>query len=106
MNKMPGFGFYTDCFAGRLIPESDFVSAICRAREILAGFKARYRVSGDENRENMALCAMAEVVYATSQNPGIASASVGSVSVKYDKSQADLYRVASRYLDIYRGVGA
>ena len=105
MNKMPGFGFYTDSYAGKLIPEAEFVGCIARAGEILAQFKSRYRVTGDETQVHMALCAMAEVVYTASQNPGIASESIGSVSVKYDKSPGDFYRVASRYLDIYRGVG-
>lgn len=107
MNKMPGFGFYTDCFGGVRVPESAFYGCVLRARDALAQLKRIYRVTGDETGENMALCAMAEAVYAARLDPGIASATVGSMSVKYDNQNGEsLLKIAGRYLEIYRGVGA
>ena len=60
----------------------------------------------------MALCAMAEVLYAyAGRQRGIVSASMGGVSVRYENSaekkalNRELYECARCYLDIYRGVG-
>ena len=57
--------------------------------------------------ENMALCAMAETLWAR-RNDGLASTSVGSVTVHYADDQPSLtralYEKAAIYLDIYRGV--
>ena len=55
----------------------------------------------------MAICAMAEVLWA-GRNQNMSAATVGSVSVRYDTDksalQRELYEQASIYLDIYRGV--
>ena len=101
---MPHYGFYTDVFGGELIPETAFHSAVCRAEDALAAMKRSYTVTGNSQQEDMALCAMAEVCY---RARGVESASVGSVSVRYaDAPKNALYQAASRYLRIYRGVGA
>lgn len=100
---MPHFGFYTEVYGGELIPEAAFSQAVCRAADALASMKRRYKVTGSEEAENMALCAMAEAVY---QTRGVESATVGSVSVRYgDAPKTTVYEAACRYLDIYRGVG-
>ena len=73
----------------------------------------------DNCAENMAVCAMADALFyfATSQNGQgvLSSASIGSVSVSYNApktvdlspraQERELFRCASLYLDIYRGVG-
>jgi hypothetical protein len=74
-----------------------------------------YRVTADGTDSlNMAICAMAEALYAHSKRrSGVTAASVGEVSVRYEGAessgkalQRELYEKASIYLDISRGVGA
>ena len=59
----------------------------------------------------MAICAMAEAVYAASRRrAGVTAANIGNVSVRYENGehankslQRELYQRAGIYLDIYRG---
>lgn len=112
---MVDYGFYVNQYLGSQIPEKAFSGAAKQAEAALERFRRIYQVSdsGEESR-NMAVCAMAEVVYAGSRRrSGVTSASVGSVSVRYeDGERADkalwreLYQRASIYLDIYRGAKA
>lgn len=119
---MVEFFFYTDIYRGSSIPELDWQMFETRAAEQLARYKRIYKVTApDDNAEAMAICAMADALaYFTAAQNGnggaIAAASIGSVSVSYAgaiasvdlsaKGQAkELYRCASQYLDIYRGVG-
>ena len=119
---MVEFSFYRDAYRGSSIPETDWALFEARAAEQLARFKRIYTVTApDENAEAMAICAMAEALaYFTAAQNGaggaVASASIGSVSVSYagaasavdlsPKGQTkELYRCASQYLEIYRGVG-
>ena len=107
---MVHYGFYTDQYLGSLIPEQAFAKAAARAYDALQRFKAIYQVtSSGQVAEHMALCAMAEAVYtAGKRTGGIASATVGKVSVRYDGQKnldRELYNRAAIYLDIRRGVG-
>lgn len=119
---MVDFDFYTHEYRGCSIPVGDFPLYAARAQEQLNRYKRIYTVTApEENAEAMAVCAMADALaYFTAAQNGtggaVASASVGSVSVSYagadktvdlsPKGQArELYRCASSYLDIYRGVG-
>ena len=112
--------FYTDTYHGGSIPESEWPAYEARAAEQLAQYKRLYTVSTpDENAESMAICSMADAIayFTAAVNGGgqLASVSVGSVSAGYasanavdvsQKGQArELYRCASTYLEIYRGVG-
>ena len=73
-----------------------------RAAQILADYKRRYRVVGDTEP---ALCAMAEALHNCAGRNGVAAATVGGVSVRYEKQPQKLLLDAARiYLDIYRGV--
>ena len=110
---MADFGFYKDVFLGELIPEKSFASCAQRAREVLQGYERDYRVYvPGEDSYRMAICAMAETLYAYSKRrTGVDSASVGEVSVHYEGSDSShktmlrqLYQKASIYLDITRGV--
>ena len=106
MNNMPHYGDYTQVYGGNLIPEAAFDQMVARAQDALAAMKRQYRVTGTQQQETMALCAMAEAVYSAK---GITSATMGSVSVHYDNPSTQtkaLYQAARRYLDVYRGVGA
>ena len=118
---MVGYSFYSGTYLGSSIPDTDWQLFEARAADQLARYKRIYTVtSPDENAEAMAICAMADALayFAAAQNGAggaVASASIGSVSVSYaggasvdlsPKGQArELYRCASQYLEIYRGVG-
>lgn len=112
---MADYRFYTDVYFGSLIPEKAFPEMALRAREHLARLQNRYRVTvSGEDSLTMAVCAMAESLYAHSKRRGgITGASLGDVSVRYGNGadsdrqlRRELYEKASIYLDIYRGVGA
>lgn len=115
---MAEYAFYSGTYLGTSIAESEFPRLAKRAASQLVRYKRIYTITGDEEAENMAVCAMADALYyfETAANGGlVASASVGSVSSSAasnavpdlsDKAQAaELYRCARLYLDIYRGVG-
>lgn len=121
---MPQYEFYLNAFSGRAISDSDWPAYECKAAAQLARYKRIYTVTAPEDSsdaEDMAICAMAEAMYgfdlvANGEGGAIQSTSIGSVSTSYGsagaqmvdlspKGQAkELYRLASLYLDIYRGV--
>ena len=111
---MADFAFYTDVYLGSLIPAQAFPEAAMRAKEELERIRRSFRVvCPGEDSLRMAICAMAETLYAHSKRRGgVTGATVGEVSVRYDQGRAaaqsltrELYRKASIYLDISRGVG-
>ncbi len=114
------YEFYVNQYHGQAIDEGQWPALSSRAEEQLAGYKRDYRVTGTEEQEKRAVCALAELMgyYADARNGqgGLRYASVGSVSVsgKGIYSQVDispegeereLYRCARRYLHIERGWG-
>ena len=110
---MADYAFYTDVYLGSAIPEKAFTGMALRAREALDRLKRIYRVEiPGEDSLKMAVCAMAEALYAHGKRRGgVTAAAVGETSVRYENSnQADkqlrreLYDQASIYLDISRGV--
>lgn len=106
---MVDYGYYTGTYVGSLIPEGCFDAFICRATAELERLRRMYRVTAyGSDSERMALCGMAETLYALEKRRGIRSTSVGGVSVTYEDTRAErkaMYRAASVYLDFYRGVG-
>ena len=111
---MADYGFYTDVYLGSLIPEKAFPEMAMRAGEHLARMQRNYRVTTEGTDSlNMAICAMAEALYAHSRRrSGVTAASVGEVSVRYEGGessgrnlQRELYEKASIYLELSRGVG-
>ena len=113
------YDFYKEHYKGDSLGEGEFPRLAARAMEQLARYKRCYRVTGSEEAEKFAICAMAEAIgyFDAAQNGqgGLRYASVGTVSVsgKGIYSQVDispeareleLYRCAALYLDIYRGV--
>lgn len=111
---MVDYVFYADVYLGTAIPEKAFSGMALRAEEALERMQRIFRVTvpGEESRK-MAVCAMAESLYAHSRRKGgVISASSGEVSVRYEGAgQADrqlsreLYEKAAIYLEISRGVG-
>ena len=105
---MVDYEFYVNCYLGSAIPEKAFSGVAAQAKAHLDRLKSCCRVVASGNdAENMALCAMAETLWAR-RNEGLASASVGSVTVHYTDDRPsllrELYEKAAIYLDIYRGV--
>ncbi len=108
---MVDYGFYANTYLGSAIPETAFSGAAQQAKYALERFKRRYQVTGTPEGEMLALCAMAEEVYAEQRRPSnVISSDMGQVSVRYATNKRSLerrlYDQALLYLDIYRGVGA
>lgn len=120
---MADYNFYRNEYMGDAISGADFPRLIKRARDQLAWYRRIYMVEAEEGcrDEKLALCAMAEALYnaevVANGDGGIQSASIGSVSTSYGNTAAQavdvtpkgveraLYKAATLYLDIYRGVG-
>ena len=107
---MVDFTYYTQEYLGVQIPEKAFARCMARAREALEYIERCFQVTGGQDARALALCAMAEGVYELENRRGVQSASVGSVSVRYEDSRPaqlwrELYDRAAIYLDICRGVG-
>lgn len=122
---MVDYQFYVNYFRGGSISQEEFSAYAHSAADRLAYYKRIYTVAapsvpeGAPDPESMAICAMAEALHsfeliANGEGGPVQSASIGSVSISYGnsatvdispKAQAkELYRCASLYLDIYRGV--
>ncbi len=120
---MTDWDFYCNVYHGSAIPMEEWTCCEARASEQLARYERIYAVTVPSNMPDgaqRAVCAMAEALYAFDLLAGgeggpVQSASIGSVSVSYGAAQAvdlspqgqarELYRIACRYLEIYRGVG-
>lgn len=116
------YEFYRSRYNGGSVPEPEWPSYEFRAETQLNRYKRIYTVTVPDynpDAESMAICAMADALYSfdliANGEGGVQSASIGSVSTSYGSQQAvdispasqakELYRCASLYLDIYRGVG-
>lgn len=111
--RMADYDFYVNTYLGSAIPEKAFAGLAAQAGAVLERFRRIYRVEASgEDSVKMAVCAMAETLYAyRKRSSGVTAETVGGVSVRYengetaDKSLArELYRKAAIYLDIRRGV--
>lgn len=105
---MVSYAFYTGQYLGTMIGQKAFDGLARRASAELNRLKRTYQVRGEPVAENMAVCAIAEVLCTADRSCGVRSASVGGVSVSYRDETAvrrEIYRAAAVYLDIYRGVG-
>ena len=107
---MVTYDFYINTYLGSAIDEKSFPAAAARAAAVLEGYErcCRVRCSGHDSR-GMAICAMAEAIHQYGASRFVDSASVGSVSVRYNSRggrelERELLRRAGIYLDIYRGV--
>ena len=119
------YEFYTSRYNGGSIPYDNWHEYSTRAEAILYRYKRIYIVNVPQEEpdgEKLAVCAMADALrnfdlIANGEGGTVQSASIGSVSSSFGTSGADavdvspagqakeLYRCASLYLDIYRGVG-
>lgn len=108
---MVDYEFYVNTYLGSAIPETAFDGAAERAARALTRFKRLYQVNAAPDAQKLALCAMAEEIYADTLRPrDVESTTMGNVSVRYAQTnrralERKLYEQALLYLDIYRGVG-
>lgn len=104
---MVDYDFYLNSYLGTAIPEKAFAGAAAKAAAALDRLTRMYQVAHTDGVSvKMALCAMAEVIYGQKQE-GLTAATVGGVSVRYEKTddlRRRLLQQAGIYLDIYRGV--
>lgn len=115
---MVTYEFYLTAYHGGMVSPEDWPAAEREAAAKLRRYKKIYTVAAETpDAENMAVCAMAEALvhFAEAQNgAAVSSASIGSVSESYSgassvdlspkRQEKDLYKAASLYVDIYRGV--
>ena len=103
---MMDYGFYRESYMGSRIPEAAFPEFLARAKDALRRLEQKYTVTGGEDAQNMALCAMAEAIYDnTGRRGGVISAAVGATRVSYARQDRSVYDAAATYLEIYRGAG-
>lgn len=114
---MVDYAFYRNVWCGT-VPQEEFAALEHRAANQLERYKRIYHVKAPQaDSELRAVCAMLDAMYYfdTAQNGGFAqSIQLGSLQVnRADKTMPDLseaaksrelYRCASLYLEIYRGV--
>lgn len=113
--------YYNGTYGGAAIPVDEQQRYLMAAADKLVLYDRIYTVvAPDESAEHNAICAMADAMYqfdliANGEAGAVKSASIGSVSVSYGFSanavdispkgqERELYRCATMYLDIYRGV--
>ena len=119
---MVNYDFYISEYQGGSIQQEEWGIYARQAEAQLAWYKRIYTVTVPDNQPNaekMAICALAEALHnvdlIANGEGGLQSASIGSVSTSYGNAAAavdmsakgqakELYRLASLYLDIYRGV--
>ena len=116
------YEFYRSRYNGGSIPDDEWADYETRAMAQLNRYKRIYTVTvpkDEPDAEKLAVCAMADAMHnfdlIANREGGVQSASIGSVSTSYGGQQTvdispvaqsmELYRCASMYLDIYRGVG-
>ena len=79
---MPTYEFYVSTYMGNQIAEHDFPRLISRAGVYLEKFNVT-----DENKLNMAMCAVAEAWQTNEQGGELASQSVGGWSKSYQQTK-------------------
>ena len=106
---MPEYAFYREIYEGSQLSEPRFRELALRGNEWLEKLERCCRVTpyGAESRK-MAICAVAETLAAWEQRQQYSDATIGSVRVRYQKSdlplQRQLLQNVSGYMEIYRGV--
>lgn len=109
MHNMPDYGFYKDVYLGTSVSEVAFPELIARAKEWLEKIERCCRVVpyGPDSRK-MALCSIAETLLVWYKKQNFTQATVGGVTVRYEKNdlplQRQLVQNIAGYLEIYRGV--
>lgn len=112
---MLGYEFYCTKFNGCSIPNESFSVYIHRATQELERIKRLYTVTGTDKAFQLAVCAVADVLYyfdnaingqGKSVSIGSVSESGASVDVSIKAQKKEIYSAVCLYLDVYRGVNA
>ncbi len=104
------YEFYQTVYGGTALTEEAFGTFALRAAEELACFQRIYIVTASPEGEARAVCAMAEVLAERTEK--VTSASIGSVSVRYESGEdrtakglrQALLGCVRRYMEVCRGV--
>ena len=113
---MVTFQFYIESYGGNSIPETDFLRICRNAAAKLSQYKRSFIITGDEESESMAVCAIADAMYyyeiaangGVCQNVSVGSVSSSKVSATLPDTsptaqEAEFYRCTKVYLSVYRG---
>jgi hypothetical protein len=112
---MENFDFYRQVYQGQILSQEQWAVFGLRARERLERWRRIWTVVATPEALAMAVCAMAEALYAFEDGSGaVRSAAIGSVSVQYgscvdlsaEGQERLLVQILRRYADVYRGVSA
>lgn len=104
---MTDYEYYKKHFAMRTIPEEYFDGAVQRARVVLKKIESTYKVKKCNLTEELALYRMAEEIHRDDMWQNVAQRTIGSVTIRYADPRplnTRLFKIASQYIDIYRGV--
>ena len=126
---LPDYSFYMDTFHGISIPSEDWARLSTHADRKIRYFERAFAITGNEESRNLALCAVADMMYTyemaaasllavdESGNIGASNVSIGSVSTSSketdvsglgldmtDKGQNTAYfSILKEFMDVYRG---
>ena len=110
---MLGYEFYRTKFNGCSIPDDEFASYYHRAKQELERLKRFYTVTGTDEAQKLAVCAVADVLFyfdnvINGQNKSVSIGSVSesgtTVDVSIKAQKKEIYSAVCLYLDVYRGV--
>lgn len=108
------YSFYVNNYGGDSITADEFDRIALRVQAVLDKYKRIWTVKEPtEDAEEMALCAMADAFYFyeakqneyQSSSIGSVSSSKGGMDISTQAQDREMYKCASLYLDIYKGVG-
>ncbi len=104
---MTTYEYYRKHFASRTIPEEYFDGAVERARVVLNKILSTCKVKKCNLTEELALYRMAEEIHRDDVCQNVAQRTIGSISIRYIDPrplETRLFKIASMYMEIYRGV--
>lgn len=102
---MTDFNFYSESFFGEKIPEEEFAYYEKAAADRLSAM-TQHRCDEAEDATKFAVCAIAEILFATDGRVGVSSESSDGFSAAYTGFESAIYKAAAQYLPsslFYRG---
>lgn len=107
------YTFYSRQYKGRL-NNADFDRLLPKATAQMRYYKRIYTVTGEQEAENMAVCAFVDILFdrEKARQGAVSSVSVGSVTTSYaapaetgEKAKnKKLYAALCLYMSVYRGI--
>lgn len=102
---MTDFNFYSESFFGDKIPEEEFAYYEKSAADRLSAM-TQGRCDEADEATKFAVCAVAEILFATDGRIGVSSESSDGFSAAYKGFESEIYKAAAQYLPsslFYRG---